>query len=134
MTKRCNILGVGLFCCVLMLLPGIAGAQPFTVTSDDPGINVVPTFTYVSEDTWDLHVLVEHAASTATVDIIVSKTQGDQRPSLRDLTFDLNQNQAIESGDIETWLIEPADFNGDEVANVLDLGLLIDAVANGGDE
>ncbi|MCL4222188.1 MAG: hypothetical protein KJZ65_12560 [Phycisphaerales bacterium] len=89
MTKRCNILGVALFCCVLMLVPRLASGQPFTVTSDDPGINVVPTFTYVSGDTWDLHVLVEHAVSTATVDIIVSKTQGGQRPSLRDLTFDL---------------------------------------------
>ncbi|KAA0219197.1 MAG: hypothetical protein EDS66_17740, partial [Planctomycetota bacterium] len=49
----------------------------------------MPTFTHVSGDTWDLHVLVEHAASTATVDVIVSKTQGGQRPSLRDLAFDL---------------------------------------------
>lgn len=47
--------------------------------------------------------------------------------------FDLNQNLALETGDVETWLIEPVDFDDDEDADAADLGLLVDAVVNGGE-
>ena len=48
--------------------------------------------------------------------------------------WNLNQNQMVESGDVETWLIEPADFDGDDDADVIDLSLLVDAVVNGSGE
>ncbi|MCL4219867.1 MAG: hypothetical protein KJZ65_00720 [Phycisphaerales bacterium] len=48
--------------------------------------------------------------------------------------FDLNQNLTLETGDIETWLIDPVDFDESGHADAIDLGLLVDAVVNGDDE
>lgn len=47
--------------------------------------------------------------------------------------FDMNMNGMLEGGDIETWLATPADFDGDEDADNVDLILLVDAVTNGGE-
>lgn len=47
--------------------------------------------------------------------------------------FDLNQNMALEGGDIDAWLAEPVDFNGVNDADMLDLAILIDAIATGGE-
>lgn len=74
---------------IAMSLSTLSVAQPFAVVSPDPDILLTPTFTNISGDLWDLHVKVEHAAATASVDIIVSKTTAGLRPSLRNLTFDL---------------------------------------------
>ena len=45
--------------------------------------------------------------------------------------FDMNMNGSLEGGDIETWLATPADLDGDDDADNIDLILLVDAVTNG---
>ncbi len=44
--------------------------------------------------------------------------------------FDLNEDDAIDEGDIEAWLVSPVDFDGNHVATLNDLLILVDAVAN----
>ncbi len=45
--------------------------------------------------------------------------------------FDLNENFALETGDIATWIAAPVDLDDDLDADALDLAALITAVANG---
>ena len=47
--------------------------------------------------------------------------------------FDLNMNSVVESGDIDTWLVSPVDFDGDTDADAIDLFMLVEAVTNGGE-
>ena len=42
--------------------------------------------------------------------------------------FDLSQNAAVDTPDVTQWLIEPVDFNNDEVADSTDLGMLVSAI------
>lgn len=42
--------------------------------------------------------------------------------------FDLNQDEALCSQDIAAWLNDPVDFDGDSVADTMDLGYLVNGV------
>ena len=45
--------------------------------------------------------------------------------------YDLNINLAVETGDIDTWLVDPVDLNEDGAADSIDLVELVYAVVNG---
>lgn len=48
--------------------------------------------------------------------------------------FDLNNDNALNSGDIVAWVIEPTDLNEDDAADSSDLDLLIDVINTHGDD
>lgn len=50
--------------------------------------------------------------------------------TVRLLCMDFNMSGGVEPGDIGAWVDQPVDVDGDEWADVVDLGLVIDAVVN----
>ena len=46
--------------------------------------------------------------------------------------FDLNRNMAVDTPDIDVWLNDPSDLNGDTYTDQQDLEDLVEAVVNGG--
>lgn len=87
-----NRIGVALASLFVCACPALSVAQPacpFTVDTTDAD-TVNPTCTWVSGDTWDLHIEVADADLIASIEIIVSRTSGGNRPSIRNLVFDIS--------------------------------------------
>ncbi len=76
----------------------------------------------------------------ASVHLNCLETLVGTAPSVADYTYivrvryeyDLNENSMVESGDAIAWLANPADFDNDNDADLDDLAMLTDAIANGG--
>jgi hypothetical protein len=72
-----------------------AQTSPFDVTGNAD--TITPTATHVSGDTWDLDIVVRHSGPAAAVDILVNRASGN-RPSIRNLTFDIEPDTEVEAG------------------------------------